>query len=200
MVVWGGGRGVSAGKRAPQGAAGSAGGRAHLGALVVQVARHAGQRGELVGCRHGLCASELGEHGGLAHGGEANERHARVAHLLHVKARACRAAGAGALQELRAQLGKLGLELPQVVLGGLVALRARHLRLQLLDALQDAGHGGRGGRAGQGVGAAAVRLLAEALSAFLCQAGSTLLYWVFAGSTLARWQHATYKNRPGDET
>jgi len=94
--------------------------------------RDARQRRELVRRRLGRGARQQSEQRRLADRREPDQRHAAVAVLLDVEALARAAFGRGRLQ-LCAQLGQPRLELAQVVLGGLVALRARHLRLDLLD-------------------------------------------------------------------
>lgn len=91
------------------------------------------QSGELVGRDGRLGLGELRQDRGLAHGGEADERDARVAVLLHLEAVAAALALAGGLQQHRAVAGELRLEQAEVMLRRLVLLRASHLVLDLLQ-------------------------------------------------------------------
>eukprot|EP00160_Parvularia_atlantis_P021656 Unigene9472_Nuclearia_a/m.28918 Unigene9472_Nuclearia_a/g.28918 ORF Unigene9472_Nuclearia_a/g.28918 Unigene9472_Nuclearia_a/m.28918 type:complete len:389 (-) Unigene9472_Nuclearia_a:1-1167(-) len=108
-----------------------------LGAVVLDLARDARQRRKLVARRDALRARDLGQQRRLAHGREADERHARVAALHHVEALALLPGRLGRLEQLLAQLGDARFEQAEVVLGRLVLLRAGHLGLDVGDALED---------------------------------------------------------------
>jgi hypothetical protein len=83
-----------------------------LGVVVADDARDARERRELVGRRLGGRSGQDGQQGGLADRGEADERDAAVAVLLHLEAVARAAAGAlGGLLQLRSELCQLGLQL-----------------------------------------------------------------------------------------
>mmetsp|Transcript_6266 Transcript_6266/g.17970 ORF Transcript_6266/g.17970 Transcript_6266/m.17970 type:complete len:274 (-) Transcript_6266:154-975(-) len=109
-----------------------------LCALVVEDARHACQRRELVRRDLALLPGHLVEQRRLANGGEADEPDSGVARLGHFEA-ASSAAAATALGALRhdggPQLGELRLQKTQVGVGGLVLLCPGHLRLDIGDLL-----------------------------------------------------------------
>mmetsp|Transcript_8907 Transcript_8907/g.21477 ORF Transcript_8907/g.21477 Transcript_8907/m.21477 type:complete len:326 (+) Transcript_8907:385-1362(+) len=107
-----------------------------LGVVVVDDPGDASERRELVGRGLGLCPGELGQQRRLADGREANEGHAPVAKLLHVKPFAAARALGGGL-ELSPQLCELRLQLTQVILCRFVLLRSAHFELDLLDLFQN---------------------------------------------------------------
>eukprot|EP00962_Isochrysis_galbana_P030560 scaffold9920_cov122-Isochrysis_galbana.AAC.1 len=76
--------------------------------LVVDHARDAGERGELIRRGLRLGAGEGGQDGRLAHRREADERNPRVAHLLHVEPLAGRRAALWRLQQFGPVPGQLG--------------------------------------------------------------------------------------------
>eukprot|EP00966_Prymnesium_polylepis_P156202 3608793-Prymnesium_polylepis.1 len=105
--------------------------------LVVDDPRYARERRELIRGALRLGAGEGREDGRLADGREADQRHARVAHPLHLEALARPGRALGRLEQLRAQLRELGAQDAEVAHGRLVDLRPRHLLLDVLDLVDD---------------------------------------------------------------